>query len=306
MDKLGLIILAGGLSTRMGQPKALLSWINGESLISHALRKGLDADVQDILISIGDDEQLGLAIQTHIIDTLSNDEKNKVSIVRDSVGRCGPLGGLYSTLAVGTSSAYAVMAVDMPFMEMDLYYDWLYQVEHNDWNAIVPYGESGKAEPMAGIYRPHIASLIQSILVSEDVSLHHALDVIGHVESIDACDYSWELSNINRFEDYQWARALAENEFRRVPLISVVASKRKTGKTTVVTRLVSELQKSVYPLVLLKAINMAFRWIMREQTQILLIKLGLMRLLLQGLLKQRFAYVQKNNQTCMKYHSLCP
>ncbi|MFR6482858.1 MAG: hypothetical protein ACLUPK_06925 [Veillonella sp.] len=47
---------------------------------------------------------------------------------------------------------------------------------------------------------------------------------------------------INRFEDYQWARALAENEFRRVPLISVVASKRKTGKTTVVTRLVCELQ----------------------------------------------------------------
>ena len=28
MDKLGLIILAGGLSTRMGQPKALLPWIN--------------------------------------------------------------------------------------------------------------------------------------------------------------------------------------------------------------------------------------------------------------------------------------
>ena len=70
--------------------------------------------------------------------------KIKVSIVRDSVGRCGPLGGLYSTLAVGTSSAYAVMAVDMPFMEMDLYYDWLYQVDHNDWNAIVPYSESGK------------------------------------------------------------------------------------------------------------------------------------------------------------------
>ena len=190
MDKLGLIILAGGLSTRMGQPKALLPWINGESLISHALRKGLDADVQDILISIGDDEQLGLAIQTHIIDTLSNDEKNKVSIVRDSVGRCGPLGGLYSTLAVGTSSAYAVMAVDMPFMEMDLYYDWLYQVDHNDWNAIVPYSESGKSEPMAGIYRPYIASLIQSILVGENVSLHHALDIIGHVESIDATDFS--------------------------------------------------------------------------------------------------------------------
>ena len=119
MDKLGLIILAGGLSSRMGQPKALLPWVNGESLISHALRKGLEADVDDIIISIGDDDQLGHAIQTHIIDTLSNDEKKKVSIVRDSIERRGPLGGLYSALAVGMSPAYAVMAVDMPFMPMD-------------------------------------------------------------------------------------------------------------------------------------------------------------------------------------------
>ena len=244
MSKLGLIILAGGLSTRMGQPKALLPWINGESLISHALRKGLDADVQDILISIGDDEVLGHAIQTHIIDTLSNDEKKKVSIVRDLVERCGPLGGLYSTLSVGTSPAYAVMAVDMPFMDMDLYYDWLYQVNHNNWTAIVPMGSTGKAEPMAGIYKPHIVSLLPTILAGKDVSLRHALDTIGHVESIDATDYGWELSNVNHFDDYQWARALAENEFRRVPLISVVASKRKTGKTTVVTRLVSELQQA--------------------------------------------------------------
>jgi len=85
VDKLGLIILAGGLSSRMGQPKALLPWVNGESLISHALRKGLEADVDDIIISIGDDDQLGHAIQTHIIDTLSNDEKKKVSIVLDDI-----------------------------------------------------------------------------------------------------------------------------------------------------------------------------------------------------------------------------
>ena len=259
MDKLGLIILAGGLSSRMGQPKALLSWVNGESLISHALRKGLDADVADILISIGDDEQLGNAIQTHIIDTLSNNEKEKVSIVRDSVDRCGPLGGLYSALSVGTSPAYAVMAVDMPFMSMDLYYDWLYQVNHNNWNTIVPTGSSGKPEPMAGIYKPHIVSLLPAILAGEDVSLHHALDTIGHIETIDATDYGWELSNVNHFDDYQWARALAENEFRRVPLISVVASKRKTGKTTVVTCLVSELQQAGFSVGVVKSDKHGFQ-----------------------------------------------
>ena len=243
MLNLGVIILAGGLSSRMGYPKALLPWTNGESLISHALRNALEHDANDILISIGDDESLGQAIQANIIDTLSNKEKEKVSIVRDSVPRSGPLGGLYSTLAVGKSHAYAVLAVDMPFMDFNLYYDWLYQVEGDDWNVIVPVGESGRFEPMAGIYKTSIAPLLQTALAGADVSLHHALDIVGAVETVDASDYSHYLRNVNHVEDYKWARAEAVNANRQVPLISVVAEKRKTGKTTVVTRLVKELEQ---------------------------------------------------------------
>ena len=243
MLKLGVIILAGGLSSRMGYPKALLPWTNGESLISHALRNALDHDAKDVLISIGDDEALGQAIQANIIDTLSNEEKNKVSIVRDSVERCGPLGGLYSTLSVGKSHAYAVLAVDMPFMDFNLYYDWLYRVEGDGWSVIVPVGESGRYEPMAGIYKPSIAPLLQTALAGEDVSLHHALDIIGTVVTIEAGDSCHHLRNVNHIEDYKWARAEAVNADRHVPLVSVVAEKRKTGKTTVVTRLVNELEQ---------------------------------------------------------------
>lgn len=243
MLNLGVIILAGGLSSRMGYPKALLPWVNGESLISHALRNALNHDAKDVLISIGDDEALGQAIQANIIDTLSNEEKNKVSIVRDSVERCGPLGGLYSTLSVGKSHAYAVLAVDMPFMDFNLYYDWLYRVEGDDWPVIVPTGESGRYEPMAGIYKPSIAPLLQTALAGEDVSLQHALHVVGSVITIDAVDYSHNFRNVNHIEDYKWARAEAVNADRHVPLVSVVAEKRKTGKTTVVTRLVNELEQ---------------------------------------------------------------
>lgn len=243
MLNLGVIILAGGLSSRMGYPKALLPWVNGESLISHALRNALDHDAKDVLISIGDDEALGQAIQANIIDTLSNEEKNKVSIVRDSVERCGPLGGLYSTLSVGKSHAYAVLAVDMPFMDFNLYYDWLYQVEGDDWNLIVPVGESGRYEPMAGIYKPSIAPLLQTALAGEDVSLQHALDIVGPVVTVNAADFGHHLRNVNHIEDYKWSRAEAVNASRHVPLISVVAEKRKTGKTTVVTRLVRGLER---------------------------------------------------------------
>ena len=243
MLNLGVIILAGGLSSRMGYPKALLPWVNGESLISHALRNALEHDIQDVLISIGDDEALGQAIQADIIDTLSNEEKKKVSIVRDSVNRCGPLGGLYSTLAVGKSYAYAVMAVDMPFMDFCLHYDWLYQVESDDWQVIVPTGENGRLEPMAGIYKPTIAPLLQTALAGDDVSLRHAFEIIGHVATVDAAAYSHNLRNVNHLDDYLWARAEAENANRKVPVISVVSEKRKTGKTTVVTRLISKLQR---------------------------------------------------------------
>ena len=259
MLNLGVIILAGGLSSRMGYPKALLPWVNGESLISHALRNALEHDANDILISIGDDESLGQAIQANIIDTLSNEEKNKVSIVRDSVERCGPLGGLYSTLSVGKSHAYAVLAVDMPFMDFNLYYDWLYQVEGDGWSVIVPVGESGRYEPMAGIYKPSIAPLLQTALAGEDVSLHHALDIIGTVVTIEAGDSCHHLRNVNHIEDYKWARAEAVNADRHVPLVSVVAEKRKTGKTTVVTRLVNELEQIGFSVGVVKSDKHGFR-----------------------------------------------
>ena len=48
---------------------------------------------------------------------------------------------------------------------------------------------------------------------------------------------------MNHIEDYKWSRAEAVNASRHVPLISVVAEKRKTGKTTVVTRLVRVLER---------------------------------------------------------------
>lgn len=242
MCKLGLIILAGGLSSRMGQPKALLGWTNGESLISHAVRNALEHDMSDILISIGDDESLGQAIQNNIIDTLSNDEKNKISIVRDLVPRSGPLGGLYSALAVGTSPAYGMLAVDMPYMDINLYYDWLYQVDE-PWQVIIPKNSDGSLEPMAGIYKPSIVEYLQTVLASDDMSLRHAIEILHPVVTTVSSGESSALRNVNRKEDYQWALAEAENATRLVPLISVVSSKSKTGKTTVVTRLVEELSQ---------------------------------------------------------------
>ncbi|WP_251421762.1 molybdopterin-guanine dinucleotide biosynthesis protein MobB [Veillonella agrestimuris] len=250
MSKLGLIILAGGLSSRMARPKALLPWTNGESLISHALRNALEHDIDDILISVGTDEVLAQEIQHNIIDTLSNEESQRVSIVRDSVERSGPLGGLYSSLSVGRSEAYALLAVDMPFMDISLYYEWLYEVDE-PWDAIIPsivdadttLNDQRCLEPMAGIYKTAVKDVLPHALASEDMSLRGFINMLHKVSVIDANHCKKALRNVNYYDEYKWARAEAVNKERQVPVLSIVAKHRKTGKTTVVTKLVETLSE---------------------------------------------------------------
>lgn len=241
MSKLGLIILAGGLSSRMERHKALLPWTNGESLISHALRNALEHDIDDILISVGTDEILAQDIQNNIIDTLSNKESQRVSIVRDSVARFGPLGGIYSSLSVGRSDAYAVLAVDMPFMDLSLYYEWLYAVDE-PWHAIIPSGDD-RLEPMVGIYKTSIRDVLPHVLANVDMSLHSLVNALDKAVVVNAEKYRDCFRNINYYDEYVWARAEAVNKDRQVPVLSVVAKQRKTGKTTVVTKLVELLVK---------------------------------------------------------------
>ena len=50
------IILAAGSSTRMGQPKLLLSW-QGETLIHRAARTALEADLDPVILVTGCDQQ---------------------------------------------------------------------------------------------------------------------------------------------------------------------------------------------------------------------------------------------------------
>jgi molybdenum cofactor cytidylyltransferase len=51
-DKLGLILLAAGGSTRMGQPKQQLAF-KGSNLLQHATQAAIDADCKPIIVVIG-------------------------------------------------------------------------------------------------------------------------------------------------------------------------------------------------------------------------------------------------------------
>lgn len=86
------IVLAGGLSSRMGRDKALLPW-QGRTLLEHMQGLLLQAGAGRVWVS-GDYPIFGG--------------------IADQVARCGPLGGLYSVAMRMPDGPAWVVPVDMP------------------------------------------------------------------------------------------------------------------------------------------------------------------------------------------------
>ncbi|HEL4111764.1 TPA: molybdenum cofactor guanylyltransferase [Stenotrophomonas maltophilia] len=88
------IVLAGGLSSRMGRDKALLPW-QGHTLLEHMRSVLLQAGARRVWVS-GDYPAFGG--------------------IPDRVARCGPLGGLYSVAMRMPDGPAWVVPVDAPRM----------------------------------------------------------------------------------------------------------------------------------------------------------------------------------------------
>lgn len=92
------ILLAGGLSSRMGRDKTQLPW-QGQTLLTHMQALLISAGAEPVRIS-GDHPALGG--------------------VPDSVPRCGPLGGLHSVVQTLPDGLAWVVPVDMPHLDVRL------------------------------------------------------------------------------------------------------------------------------------------------------------------------------------------
>lgn len=90
------IVLAGGLSSRMGQDKALLRWA-GETLLERSIRLLREAGAETVRVSGPYPAHGGIV---------------------DQVERCGPVGGLFSVLSTLQEQWAWVVAVDMPRLQV--------------------------------------------------------------------------------------------------------------------------------------------------------------------------------------------
>jgi molybdopterin-guanine dinucleotide biosynthesis protein A len=138
IDTVSAIILAGGRSSRMGQPKALLPF-DGEPLIAHVVRK-LQRSFGEVIVVAAPDQEL---------------PPLRVKLARDEVAFQGPVSGIYHGLEASGSAVNFVGSCDIPFFSLPLI---AYLVaESAQYDVVVPEWD-GRLQPLFAVYRSAVAA----------------------------------------------------------------------------------------------------------------------------------------------------
>jgi molybdopterin-guanine dinucleotide biosynthesis protein A len=192
------VILAGGLSTRLGRDKAS-EVLLGRSLLQRVIDR-LDGLIDEYVIVAAAGQGLP-----------AMDTKVPVRSVEDAYEQVGPLGGIYSGLSAMQGVWAVTVACDMPLLQPALLAELLRLASGHE--AVVPLNDGGLPEPLCAVYaRTCLPAIKQRIDAG-------AYKVMGFFESVDVLYVEPEVwrrfdgdglsfLNVNREEDLRRAEAL--------------------------------------------------------------------------------------------------
>lgn len=191
------IVLAGGLSRRMGSNKALLEW-NGSSVLEQVIQAMAPA-VNSIIVSAG--------ANTAAYKALPYD------CVQDYYPGKGPLAGLHAALKASQTDWNLVCACDMPLIEPSFFKGMKWLTESGqEHQAIVP-RLAGRVHPLAGAYHRHVLPELEQRLIDNRLKVTQWLEEIScryvdvdELESAGVHDLAIQLSNMNTPEEYEHIR----------------------------------------------------------------------------------------------------
>ncbi len=200
MDVSG-IVLAGGMSRRLGRTKAIET-VGGERLIERVLQR-LSLVAEETLVVVANPEQAG---------TLLLPETARVVV--DLYPGKGALGGIFSGLKHCRTGWGIVVACDMPFVNIDLIRHMLSLRECSD--AVVPV-LNNYSEPTHAIYSRRCLGAMERSVQDNNLKIISFFDDVrvrylpqADVELYDPEHLSF--FNVNTKEDLARALALATQE----------------------------------------------------------------------------------------------
>lgn len=191
------IILAGGLSRRMGSNKAMLEW-NGSSVLEQVIQAMTPA-VNRIIVSAG--------TSTAAYNTLPYD------CVQDNYPGKGPLAGLHAALEASETDWNLICACDMPLLESSFFEGMKRLTESTQEHHVIVPRLAGRVHPLAGAYHRHVLPGLEQRLIDNQLKVTQWLEEIecryvdmDELESAGVHDVAIQLSNMNTQEDYEFLR----------------------------------------------------------------------------------------------------
>jgi molybdopterin-guanine dinucleotide biosynthesis protein A/molybdopterin converting factor small subunit len=195
------VVLAGGRSSRMGTPKALLLF-DGEPLISHIVAM-LRRQFADVVV---------VAAPGQDLPTLP------VNLVHDQVAYQGPVGGLCYGLAAAREDVCFVTSCDSAFLNASLIAHLVSRIAGHD--VVVPRWD-GRFQPLHAVYRRAVLPVLEGQLARGELRPVFLFDKVQTLsideEEIRRFDPDGaSFFNMNTPEDYERAlkcwRAVGGNE----------------------------------------------------------------------------------------------
>ncbi|MEW6271535.1 MAG: molybdenum cofactor guanylyltransferase [Thermodesulfobacteriota bacterium] len=227
------VILAGGRSSRIGQPKALLE-LGGSPLLLHVAR-ALVPSCDELLVvaappaaqppgllddlrrTVGSIARRWRALGGRTTSSL----RPRARLVHDARAHLGPCAGLASALAVARGELAFVTACDQPFLSTAVVGELLARGERGARPDVVVARWRGYLEPLVAVYRvASMATHYARQLEEDELRPTARLDRV-RVEVVDEADVrtldpeGLSFVNVNSRADYEAARALVNARRRR-------------------------------------------------------------------------------------------
>ena len=199
------IVLAGGMSQRLGRNKAIEP-VGGESLISRVIGRISEITDETIVVVADMDQASVLPLPESVV------------VATDIYPDKGSLGGIFSGLTAAGGEWGLVVSCDMPFLNIELF---RYMLDRREGFDIVMPLLDGRPEPTHALYSKGCLSYIEGQLEASDLKIARFFNAVRvnfvteeEIERLDPTHLSF--FNINTEQDLEQARSLTAQRNKEV------------------------------------------------------------------------------------------
>lgn len=191
------VILAGGLSKRMGRDKGLLE-IDGKTAVEILYEKMLPVCENIFLVTNVPEKYQQFA------------EANGIRVLVDEIKQMGPLSGIHAALGETRTDYNLVIACDMPYADPRCFMEYCYQnaVLDGGYQLIIAKTSDGRIQPLHALYHKNSRDQIEQLLLNQEQKASRLPDYLHtYILSIESSDERM-FQNINTPEEF--SRLMAE------------------------------------------------------------------------------------------------